>query len=191
MLHALRVGAETVEADSSWFADEEPASELATLLPLPEDAPPAPTTDRPVGDLPVTEAMSAKNGPAASPRSFSAAAIAAPDKVPDALSRSPRGNHFIPVGQHELDPPKADEPQPRCSRGRPGRWWGLAAGGRERVVVSPAADGGCAVWPDRRRIAEDVSHPFRRAEVERAKSDINEFLIRYPNDKHAARCARV
>ena len=66
MLHALRAGAETVEADSSWFAEEEPASELATLLPLPEDAPPAPTTDRPAGDLPVTQALPAKDGPAPS-----------------------------------------------------------------------------------------------------------------------------
>lgn len=119
MLQSHPSGQETMEANTDWFVEDEPAPEsaLATLLPLPEDSPVAPTIDRPVG-LGPTSVLPEPSSPAPSPRKPQTIEIAAKEPTKEISPEPARPvvrNHFVPVGEHELDPAAEEESQPLIS----------------------------------------------------------------------------
>ncbi len=194
MLHALRANPETVEADADWFLNDEPSPAL-----LPEDAPLAPTIDRPVAALPATQALQPsverprETGPEKPRRepllgNSSAAESPSTQMVPDAASPT-RPGRFIPVGEDELDQAEEEESRPAIS------WQtGALAGALLAVGLSvwwflqpPTAD---ALY---NRIAAQMdgnstnSHPLAESDIDEAKNHIDDFLTRYSEDPRAGR----
>jgi eukaryotic-like serine/threonine-protein kinase len=178
LLNALRTSSETVQADSSWFGEEEPtpSCELATLLPLPEGAPLAPTIDQPASGL----AAAGKRCQEPFPPSSAPAAVATKETVPDTVS--PR-QHFVPVDQRELDPLHVDQPAMVS-------WHTWALAGALLLV-------GLTVWwflqpptPDalynriHARMAVDSPEelPTTQSEIDEVARLITDFQTFYPHD---------
>ena len=179
MLHALSVSAETAEADAGWFQQDEPspASEATQPAPLPDDAPLAPTVDRPVGGLPVTPAP---HPPTECLEKTDVIAPPQEQQPATATDAAVTRGHFIPVGEDELDPVAAEEPPPVIS-------WQTGA------LAAALLGIGLSVWwflqpPTADALYERIGvkvngeSEISPLEAEQAKNDIDEFLIRYPTD---------
>ncbi len=204
LLQTIQPGSETVEADYRWFGEDDsmPSDELPTLIPLSEDVAVAPTIDQPIPALPATIQLGP--GEATSPllASDDSAIIVAEDNpppeksapqedaVPEPTNFSPR-NHFVPVGEDELDPVNEDQPEPPMFSWQTGALVVallLAGGSFWWFLQPPTAD---ALY---NRIAErmETDSPNDQLRLPSDISDvrkvINELLIRYPDD---ARCSKA
>jgi hypothetical protein len=135
MLQSHPEGSATIEADTDWFAEDDPAPEsaLATLLPLPDDVPVAATIDRP-GDIPSSSVLPEQEQLSSEATSRKAHTVEIVAKEPAAeMPRPVARNHFVSVGEHELDPVAEDESPPVIS------WHTLALAGALLLV-------GLSVW---------------------------------------------
>jgi eukaryotic-like serine/threonine-protein kinase len=190
VLPPLHVGGETVEAGSDWFGDHErtPTAELATLLPIPEDHAVAPTIDRPAtADQPAPPP--ARQATAADPQVTSSPAVAAKETDPDESATSvasPR-NHFVVVGEDELDPLRADEPRPVFSwqTGLLVAALVLLALGVRWSLQPPSAD--TLYSRIAARMNTGSSGAKTRSEIGEVRDTITDFLGRYANDPRGGR----
>ena len=188
MLHALQVGPETVEADASWFDDEDatPSAELHTLIPLSEDASVAPTIDQPVDAHAPTQPVSEKFPSESEPQNSTPSTPLDTESAGGAFS--PR-NHFISVEEHELDPLKEDEPKPAKFSWQTG------------VLVAALLLVGLTVWwfyqpPSANTLYNRIATrmetkspdllPKSKSEIEEVQNYINKFFLHYPTDPNGA-----
>jgi serine/threonine-protein kinase len=186
MLQAFHDGPETVAAETNWFADEEPtpSSELPTLIPLPEDEAVAPTIDRPAAKTPATQAPRETERQKSVSRDSEPIAIVSKEIVSQSAVRPPVRNHFVQVGEHELDPLQADEQTPMFS-------W------QTGVLVAALLLIGLAVWwslqpasadalygriEDRMTVESPALQPKSPSQIGEVVDSINLLVGLYPHD---------
>jgi serine/threonine-protein kinase len=180
LLQALPASGETAAADRGWFMpDEAFAAEEVRWDAVPRDVPPAPESDRPDGNLPITQVL-----PPIAHVDRPPAEATPPEPKP--AGGPPTRGHFVLVAEEELDRAATEEPQPTLFSWRTSwQTWVLAAAllavglSIRWFLQPPSAD---ALY---QRIDARASDPSPDVLPE-AEGDIHEFIIRYPNDARAA-----